>query len=274
MRVDDNFILGGVGRGREPDRPRADGGGQFGEPGGIHGRRRHVVFQIAGDAHARSAELREATGVVSRLRQHEIDASQKRSDRAGQPTPAAKRPGRQAGVHENQRNRPFMGRVKQIGPELRLGDEREVRTPVVEEPPHEARRVDRQKLVRRARRQSGRQHTRRTDGARRQKNMKSARDEPINQGQKRKAFADAGAMKPGQRTSGPVHAGEPQSFAQPRAVLLAAALAPAEQQGGEGAQRRRGRPIGEQIGFHHRVHMAGSARATRSAPGSALSTRR
>ncbi len=83
-------FLAGMGRGGDPDRPRADLEGEVVEPGRIGRRRVDVIFEIADRVHARRPELEQARGVVLALGEAKVDLAEQGGDEVGKAPPAAR----------------------------------------------------------------------------------------------------------------------------------------------------------------------------------------
>ena len=91
MCGENDFLFAGMGGDRGPGRARPDGAVEFGKLRRVDGRRRHVEFQIAGDAHAGRAERQKTRGVVGVLREAEIDGAEDGARGARQIAPALRR---------------------------------------------------------------------------------------------------------------------------------------------------------------------------------------
>ncbi len=89
----------------------------------------------------------------------------KRGDRARNEPPAAERAFRYAAVDEDQRDFALGAGQDEIGPQIRLDEQRQVGPPMVEEPGDEGRRVERDELVDHPLRQALLGERRRGDGA-------------------------------------------------------------------------------------------------------------
>ena len=103
-------------------------------------RRRRVDLEIAGREGAGGAQSvlkRRAKRIV--LRQHQGEAAEQRPRHAEAAPPALERALGHARVDERQRNAARRAFQDQVRPDLRLGEDRQVRPPVVEEAAHELR---------------------------------------------------------------------------------------------------------------------------------------
>ncbi len=196
MRVEHEVFFAGMGRDRRPGRPRADRAIELGKSCRVGRRRRHVEFEIAGDAHATRAERQKAGRIIRILREAEIDGAEDGFRRAGNGAPALGGFAGDAGVGENQRRAARAHGRDDIGPKLRLGEDRDVGTPMIEEAFDEFRGVDRRILMERARRQARAENARRRDGAACHEHVESALNEAVDERQQRQAFAEARAVQP------------------------------------------------------------------------------
>ena len=89
VRVEQNLLLAGMGRGRHDDRPAARHRHQPLQLGRIGGRRRHVELEIAGGDDVRLPERGKPLGIDLRLREAEIEPAEQRRDRAARPGASA-----------------------------------------------------------------------------------------------------------------------------------------------------------------------------------------
>ena len=149
MRLGGDALFAGVGRGGDPDLPPGDAASEFGELLLVGGRRRGVVFEIADDVDLRRAERSKPLRIGLALRQAEIKSPEQRADEGGSAQPALVGARAHPRVHHRQRRAGAPRFQDHVRPDLGFGDQSEVGPPMVEEAPHEARRVERRELVQR-----------------------------------------------------------------------------------------------------------------------------
>ena len=196
------------------------------ERGLVGRRRRHVELEIAGRGDARRAELGIALGVGGRLREAEIEATEQRRDHAAHALPAAERALRQAAVDDDHRNSAVGARQNKVRPQIGFDEQRQSRLPMGEETLDEARRVERDELMKRAFRQALLGERRRGDGAGGHQHSEVLRAQSLDQRHHREHFADAGAVHPDQRTGRPCQTRLAATFGNAFGVLLAALQPP------------------------------------------------
>ena len=241
MGLADQHFLARMGRSGDPDLTAGDQARQSGELLPVGGRRRRVIFQIAGKPDVGRAKRGEPFAIALALGEAEIDARQQRADETAQPAPAPERTRAETGVDENDRNlRPF-GLDDEIRPEFGFGEQGDIGPPMRDEAAHEAGDVERHELMEGAGRQAIGEDRRRSDGSGGDQHVAAALGQFLDQRQQRQSLADAGAMQPDQDAGGPLKARLAAPLADPRAVLLAARQPPGQQrpaQGREGAGRQ------------------------------------
>ena len=214
------------------------------EAAGVGGRLRHVELEIAGRRDMRRAEIADASGIGGRLRQAEIEAAQQRGDHAGDAPPTFEGPLGEPPVDEDQGHAAPGAGHDQVGPEIGLDEEREIGPPMIEEAPHETRRVERHELVDHALRQALLGEIGRGDGARGAQHLEVLLADALDQRDHRQQFADAGAVHPDQRARRTRDLALAVALAQARRMLLAA-LEPVRD---ERRRKRRSRPRQQAIG--------------------------
>ena len=89
VRLEQDFLFAGMGRGRDDDRAAARHRHQPLELGGIGRRRRNIELQIARGDDVAAAERGKALGVDLRLREADLEPAEQRRDRAAQPGASA-----------------------------------------------------------------------------------------------------------------------------------------------------------------------------------------
>ena len=126
-----------------------------------------------------------------------------------------------------------------------LGEHGEIGPPMIQERARVARRVERHVLVDGARAKPPPREARRGHGARRQQETQRRKlgAEGLDQRQDRIGLADAGGVQPHEPAFGRGALAIPEPFRAPARVLLAVALAQAQQRGGERAQQVAGAAI-------------------------------
>ena len=127
VRIGDDLVLAVVRAGGDQQRAAVERGPQALELGAVDRRRRRVDLEIAGGDGARRAERGEAAGQALVLRQHQREAAEQRLRDAQVAPPAPERALGHARVDERQRNAARRAFQDQVGPDLRLGEDREVR---------------------------------------------------------------------------------------------------------------------------------------------------
>ena len=147
VRFHEQLLLAGMGRGRDDDRAAARHAHQPLQPRRVGGRRRDIQFQISRRHDVAAAQRREALRIDLRLRETDVEASQQRRDRAGDPAPARERTMRHPAVDQHHRQTPRRARQDQIGPQIGLDEQRKTRPPVIEEARDIARRIERHILM-------------------------------------------------------------------------------------------------------------------------------
>ena len=246
VRVDHHLLLTRMSGGGSDNRPAADRGLDRGEPQHVDRRRRNVELQIAGQRHARRAELGVAFGILRRLRKAEIETLEQRRDGFRKTAPARVRALRQPPVDQDQRNVAGRALHDEIGPEVRFREERQVGPPVVEEAGDKARRVERHKLVDGAFGQSALGELRRGHGAGCDQHAKPTSPDALDQRHHRQHLADAGAMGPDERAARTHEIGLAAALRHPLRMLFAVAGAAIEHQARERRRRMRQAAIGAQ----------------------------
>src|SRR5262245_44002904 len=136
-----------MGRGSGDHGTSVDRRPQRRQAGGIGGGLGHVELEISGVEDVRRAELAIALGMRSRLRETKIEAAEQCGDRGGNAPPALEGALGDATVDQDQGDAALGAGHDQIGPEVRLDEEREVGLPVVEEALDEARRIENHELM-------------------------------------------------------------------------------------------------------------------------------
>ncbi len=233
--VEHHRLVGGMGRGGEPDRAVAQRRAPLRHRRGIRGRQRRRGLEVARVLRRRvSQERREAAGGAVVLHGDQVEEPEQRARGGRHPRPAAEAARREPGVHEGQRHAARGGAGQQARPDLAFGEDGEVRVPVVEEALDRAGVVDRRELVQRARRQAAREDPRRGGGAGGHENgeIRHAQD----QRQDRQRLAHARAVEPDQGAGRPGRGGI--------AVALAQAVA-GDASGGEPALGPEGRGLAD-----------------------------
>ena len=231
MNVENEGLLVGVGRGRDPDGSRPDRPGPGGQFDGIGRRRRNVELEVARHRHPRRTEATEPRRVPFRLREHERQPAKQRADEAGRALPAPVGPSRQPRVDENRLHAAPRHRDERVGPKLRFRQDDDVGLPVVEEALDGAGQVERRELVRGARRQPRRHDAGGGRRSRGEEHVEAARRNGVDQRQQRHQFADARPVAPGEGSRRPGPAGMTRPLREARPVLLAAPLPPAQKPG-------------------------------------------
>ena len=230
----DRGILAGMRAGRDPDRTVADDVAQIGELLIVcrgHGR---IVFQVAGDAHARCAEPFETLGIVPGLREADCDAREQGFGGARRANPALERPLRHAAVDEEQRDAAPVQGDDGVRPDLRFRHQRQVRLPVIEEPFDPARRVEGHVLMDRARGQAPPDQFGGAARPRRDEDAEAPGDHAVDQSDEREGLAHARSVHPDQGPARAGSSGKAATLRQAPGILLALAGAP-----GQKARHRR-----------------------------------
>ena len=226
MRGDDGGLFAGMRRGRGDDGAQPMSAFAALQRRFVDRRRRHVELEIAG------ADVRAARRVARNAphrrptAQAQIETRQQRRDHARHQPPAAERTLRQAAVDHDHRNFALGARQDEIGPQIGFDEQRQVGPPMVEEAPHEARRVERNELVQGAVRQPLLGERRRRDRARRDQHGEILRAHPLDQRHHGEHFADAGAVHPDQRALRTRQARLAAALGQALGMFLAARQTP------------------------------------------------
>ena len=240
---------------------------QFAKRRLIDGRRRYIEFEIAAAGDPGCAELRITLRIGAGLGQTEIEAAEQRPNDARQSAPAVERAFRHAAVDQDHRDAAVRTGQDQIGPQVGFNEERQIRLPVIEKSADKSRRVERNELMHRARRQALLGERRRGDGAGSDQHGEIHRPDALNERNDRQHFADAGAVQPDQRAIGTRYAGHAVTFAKPRRIFLAAFQAPRQQPRCHRRRRRdRSKPVQTQSKRQSNTH-AQPLRSGRTARG-------
>jgi hypothetical protein len=259
---------------RDPDRPARHEPRRARHDARIGGGRGRVELQVAGNQDARRAEPFQPLPVGGALGDAEREAPEQGACRALQPLPAPERAFGETSVDEEERHPAPFQLHDEVGPELGFGEEREARAPVIEEPAHVTRYVERHELVQGTGGQPLGDEVGGGAGARGHEHGEPLARQALHEGQDRQGLPEARAMHPDQvpARAHPARAAAP--LAQPRPVLLALAPAPGEQHGGRGLQHGESRPVGAQKRGQGRVHAGEPLSCVRRdlAPGSAAPT--
>jgi len=101
--------------------------------GAIGRRRLDVELQVARGDDVGAAERREALGVAVGLGEAQIEAFEQRRDGAAQLLPARERALRHAAVDDHHRDPPRRAGQHEVGPQVRLDEQREPGPPVIED---------------------------------------------------------------------------------------------------------------------------------------------
>src|SRR5215472_3287041 len=117
----------------------------------VDDRRRRIDLQVAGRYGPRRTQYGKAASERIILRQHQIEPAEQRIGKARRAPPTAKGTPRDATVDERQGNAARGAFKDQVRPNLRFGENRQIRPPMVEEARHELRRIERRVLMDRAR---------------------------------------------------------------------------------------------------------------------------
>ena len=203
-------------------------------------------------------KLGEAIGIEAGLRKAEIEAADQRPGGALKRPPAMERTLGDAAVDDDQRNAPLGRRHDQVRPDIRLGEQGEIRLPAIEELRDEARHVERDELVdhvgrKPVAREIGRGHRAGCD-----QDREIQRAQALDQRQDGEQFADAGAMHPDQRAVGTLQFGFAAAFDHALRIFLAASGAIAEPGRNERRRDRRYEAVGAQghrqsLGWGHEI---------------------
>ena len=229
VRTGENFLLAGMGGGRDHDRAAARHRHQPLQLGGIGGRRRNVQLQIARGDDVAAAERGKALGIDLRLRETNVEPAEQRRDRAGDPAPARKRAMRHPAVDQHHRQPPRRARQDQIGPQIGLDEQRQRRPPVIEKARHIARRIVRHILMDDVGGKPLGDDRRRGHRARGQQDADVQRAQFLDQGRRGQHLADAGAVNPDQRPVRADIAADAAALADARRILLALLQPPLDQ---------------------------------------------
>ncbi len=166
------------------------------------------------------------------LRQHQREAAEQRSCDAQAAPPAPERSLGHAGVDQRQRDVARRTFEDEVRPDFGLGEDSEVRPPVVEETAHVLGSIERRILMHGAGSQTlGSQFCRCHGAGREQEGQpRSLLGQLRHQRQDGVGLADAGCVEPGERSLRPGRAGPAEAFQAPRRIFFAATLAQLEQQ--------------------------------------------
>ena len=244
MRGRRDHLLALVGRGGDPDLAPRREARELGELAPVGRQRRRVELDVAGDQDVRRAERDEPLAVAPRCaRGTDRNSFKQRGDEARRLHPAAERPLADPPVDHRQRRSRTLQFDDHIGPELALRHQRRVGAPMLDEPPHEQRTVERRILMQRARRQALREHGGRGHRSRgHQRGRAHARD-ALDKGQQHRGFADARAMQPDERPRRTGKAGQAPPLADASRILLAAPKPHRQDRPGQRRRQERGRSI-------------------------------
>ncbi len=243
MRLEQQFFLAMMGRGRDPHRPAAGQRHQPFQLGVVGRRRQHVELEIAGGHHIGAAERGEPLGIGRRLREANVEAAEQRRDGRRGALPARERARRHPAIDHHHRQTPRGAGQDQVGPQVGFDEQRETRLPVIEEARDIARRIERNELVDDVGRKAPRHDRRRGGGARGQEDAHVHGAQPLDQPRGGQHLADAGAVNPDQRAMRPRHGGDAAPLRDALGDFLAAHQAAADQQRRERRQRRRQPPV-------------------------------
>jgi len=168
--------------------------------------------------------------VLRAARQHQLEAAEQAGDQRPHTPPAAVGAGGDASVHQHQAGAVRGGAAQQVGPELGIDEEADLRPPVVEEGGDGAGQVDRHVLMDDPRRQPLGHQLRGGHGAAGHQDGAAGPVVPqtLDQRQGGLRLADAGAVDPEERPPRPRHAGLAEALAEAHGVFLAARQARAQ----------------------------------------------
>ena len=250
VHAPDDLLLAGVGAGGEPARPRTDGRPEALDFGIVGGQRRRRELEVARARHAGCAEAPQTLGVFLGLAKAKGEPAKEMADQPRCPPPAGEGGRRDAPVDEHHGHAPRRRLADQVGPELGLRPQHEVRLPVIEEAPHVSDAVDRQVLMEGPGRQTLGHEPSRGDGARGDQSMQARPvfQEPSDKGQQRQGFANACRVRPHQPALGAGKSGAPEAFAEALLVFLAGAPAARQVKVDERCSHGGRRPV---EGKHH-----------------------
>ncbi len=230
MRRQHGLIFAGMGLGRDQERPRPNLGFQRLKRGSVKGQRRRIGFQAAHHPHMGRAKAGKAGGDFLVLRQHHIKGADQAAGGAGKALPAF---GRMFGNPRIDQGQPHPARRRfqnQIRPQIGFHKQPGIRFPVIQKSGHGARDIERHELMDGAGGQALAQDFCAGDGAAGHQHGVAAGLKFFNQRQRGQAFADTGAVNPDQASARAGDPRNPQPFAQPVMIFLAAPGPPRQQQ--------------------------------------------
>ena len=133
MHLGDDRLLAGMRDGREPERAGADQGREPGCFRWVDGQAGRGQLEIARWQQTARAELRQAAGVVGRLRVDTVEGANNLVREAAGPAPAPQAAGRHARVDQHQRDPARLTGGEQVRPQLAFDESRRIGPPVVQE---------------------------------------------------------------------------------------------------------------------------------------------
>ena len=144
-----------------------------------------------------------------------------------------------------QRNAARLGLEHEVGPDLRFDQHGEIGTPMLQEAPHEVLMVERDILMQHAFGQAGAREPRRRDGGGGEQHAQLGPlgGDRLDHRQRGIGLAHARGMEPDQKARRARRAGNAVTLGPAVRLLLAAARAPIEDQGGDGRGKSRQQPI-------------------------------
>ena len=194
------------------------------------GRRRgNVELEVSRYHDIAAAQRRKAIRIGLRLRQADVELVEQRRDGPCDPAPARKRALRHPSVDQHHRQPPRGARQDQVRPQVRLDEQRQRGSPMIEKPRDVAGRVVGHILMDDVRGEPLGDDRRRGHRARGQEDTQVERPQPFDQRGRRQHLADAGTVNPHQRPGGPDVGAHAAALADPCRIFLAKAQPPADQ---------------------------------------------
>jgi len=255
VRVDQDLFLARMGGGRHHDRATARHRHQPFQLGRLGRRRRNIQLEIAGGDDAATAERGEAFRIGIRLGKADVEPAEQSGDGVGEPAPARERALRHPPVDQHHRQPPGGARQDQVRPQIRFDEQRQRRSPVIEETPDITRRIIRHVLVDHIGRETFCHDRRRRHRARGEEDAQVEGAQSLDQRRRRQHLADACAVDPDQRAVRLDVVAQAAPLADPCGIFLAEAQTSFDQSRRERHHRRR------QLAIHTQRHRERASQA-------------
>src|SRR5579864_3820634 len=221
MRGKNCLVLAGMSLRGKQYRPPKGRGLEFSEHRCVERQRRRVLLQAADHTHVLRAEVSETGSDLFVLRETNVEGAEDRSCGFPRPTPALERTLRHPRIDQCEARSRHLRAEDQIGPEIGVDEEANGGMPMLQEASCGSRGIDGDKLMERALGQAlAHEHCRRYRAARYQ-HFEVVGNKGLDQGQRREAFAVAGAMDPDEPAIRTCHSRNAETLGCPLAIFLA-----------------------------------------------------